>query len=314
MRLVTWVIGFIQILFFIWIRHPKAHLFIVSNPPIAPLLPLLCSNPFTLLIFDVYIERPQDYALLGKSSPWVMLWKKAYISVLKKARQVFTITDGMKESLEKYSKGSLVEVVPIWTDNDFLKPIDRSENPFIKKYGLENKFVVLYSGNIGASSGVESLVEAANFIKNEHIQFLIIGDGIKRKQIQKKIRDLNLTNCRILPRQEIDILPYSLASANLAVVSLANKSSKNSIPSKLFNYLSVGASILCIANKDSDLARFVCKENIGICLDHSDKQEIAYQIEALSNNKAKILIYETNSLKASKNYVRDNAKKFLIGI
>ena len=161
-----------------------------------------------------------------------------------------SLTEGMQQTILKYSGKKSAEIVPIWTDNEFLKPVPIEENPFIKEHHLENKFLILYSGNIGTSSGVEMLVNIAAEIISEKIQFVIIGEGIRKKSIEEKVRALGLTNCILLPWQETDILPFSLASANLSVVSLSAGTSKNAIPSKLYNYMSVGSPILGLADSD----------------------------------------------------------------
>ena len=310
-RLLTWTGAFFQMLILIWFHHRKAHLFIVSNPPMAPLLPLFCSNPYSLLIYDVYVEKPRDFALLGKYSPLVFLWEKAHKRIFKKASHIFTLTDGMRETLERHSGGKPVKVVPIWTDNEFLKPLAKSENPFVKQHGLEDKFVVLYSGNIGASSGVEHLVKAAAQVNYPKVQFLIIGEGIKKEIIKKKIQELNLTNCLLLPWQETKVLPYSLASADLAVVSLGGSAAKRSIPSKLYNYLSVGSPILCLADAASDLAKMITKEGLGKSFEPTQYEEIAAYIENLSKNGIEHKSLKEKSLKASLNYTKENAKKII---
>lgn len=310
-RLFSWLFGFIQILFLIWFRHPNDHLFIVSNPPISPLLPLFCRNSFSLLIYDVYIKKPVDFLPLKQKSPIAKLWKYLHIMTFKKAARIFTLTEGMKNTLDKYCSQKLVEVVPIWTDNDFLKPLEKSLNPFVVKHGLDKKFIVLYSGNLGATSGVEHLMEAAALVKNTGIQFVIIGEGIKKETIRKRIQELNLPNCLLLPWQETSELPYSLALADLAVVSLVSKSAKNAIPSKLFNYMSVGAPILCIADHYSDLASLVRIEDIGQSFEPGKNQQIADFILELYNNPDKLEHFRSKSLIVSKKFTKDNAKMFL---
>lgn len=313
-RLVSWFVALFQILFLIWFKYSGSHLFIVSNPPLAPLIPLACKNSYSLLIFDVYVEKPEEFPLLNPRSLVVKLWKKAHSKVFAGADNIFTLTEGMQDTIEKYLGGRKCEVIPLWTDNDFLKPMPPSNNRFITEKNLQNKFIVLYSGNIGVSSGVEYLIDAASIIDNEQIVFVIIGDGIRKKAIINKVKKLGLTNCLILPWQEPQILPYSLASANLAVVGLSSKSSKRAIPSKLYNYLSVGAPILCLANPDSDLGKFVFREEIGKCFNPSEVNEIVDYILQIYSNPTEAERLGINSLNASKIFTKNNVNKYLLAI
>lgn len=312
MRLISWSWGLLQILIKVWFRYGNSHLFIVSNPPFAPLIPLVCKNAYSLLIFDVYIEKPAEFPFIGKITFLVNLWKKAHKKVLVKAEKIFTLTEGMKRSLEKYSGGKPVNIVPIWTDNDFLKPMPPEKNPFISKHQLEGKFIVLYSGNMGASSGVEALIDVAALVKSDKIRFVLIGDGSRKETIVEKIKKAKLKNCLVLPWQDTNDLPFSLASANLAVVSLAIQSSKNAIPSKIYNYMSVGAPVLCLADLDSDLSELVRSQSLGQCFAPSLSEEIAGFIYHLANNPEECKKLADNSLLASKEYTVKNAEKFLV--
>lgn len=310
-RLITWFVAITQILFKVWFRYKKHYLFIVSNPPMAPLIPLLCRNSYSLLIYDIYIEKPEEFKFLNSNSLLVRLWKGCHSKVLKEADKLFTLTEGMSKKLEKYSSGKKCEVVPIWTDNDFLKPVKPELNPFILENHLEGKFIVLYSGNIGASSNLEYLLDVASIIDSQNIIFLIVGDGIGKNALIRKVREMGLRNILLLPWQDVDIFAYSLAAADLSVVTLGNKSSENAIPSKLYNYMSVGVPVLCLADTESDLSKFVIREKIGKCYCPAMKNEIADYILCLYNQPKEVKRLGNNSLSCSLNYTKENAKKFL---
>lgn len=311
MRSVTWAFGWFQILFLIWFRYGSRHLFIVSNPPLAPLIPLFCRNPYTLLFYDVYIEKPGELPFSRWIKPIVTLWVRAHERVLKRASHIYTLSDGMRRSLEKFSDGKTVKVVPVWSDNSFLKPVRPELNPFRQDHHLDNKFVVLYSGNLGASSGVEALIELAGKVDDPGIMFVIAGDGLRKEALTKRARELNLRNCLFLPWQNTATLPYSLAAANLAVVSLAGSASVRSIPSKLYNYMSVGAPILCIADAKSDLATTVSTYGVGRCFEADKLTEIAAYIRELSLHPAMCDELSKNSLSASESFTPVNALKFI---
>lgn len=311
-RLYSWFWGTLQILFKVWFKYRKNHLFIVSNPPIAPLIPMVCKNTFSLLIYDVYIEKPKEFPIIRRLSFLSSLWISAHKRILARAEKIYTLTEGMKNILEKYSEGKTVDIVPIWTDSEFLQPIPQDKNPFIKEHQLEGKFIVLYSGNIGTSSGVESLIQVASLVQDRKIKFVIIGNGARKSILKDKIQKLKLTNCMLLPWQDVKVLPNSLASANLAVVSLAASSSKSAIPSKLFNYMSVGAPILGFADLDSDLAKLIKSQLIGKCFSPGSSSEIAEYINYLANNSEECINLSSRSLMTAKDYTSQNAKLFLV--
>ena len=310
-RMFTWSVAFVQIWFLSIFRYRASRLLIVSNPPFAPLLPLFCPNRFSLLIFDVYPDALSEFGLLSNRSWLVRLWKIANRRVFDRADRIITITEGMKQVLQRYAGKNHIDVVPVWTDNTFLKPIPKNSNPFVKKHRLENKFVILYSGNLGYSHNVETIVDLAACIDDPSILFLLIGDGEKKQMIENTIRSMGLTNCLLLPFQPAAELPNSLSSADVAVVALGREASRLSIPSKTYNLMSVGVPLLCIAEQGSDLSMLVAKLNIGKSFSTDQLTEMKSFITDLAASTQKQQLYRANALKASFEFGPENAKKII---
>ncbi len=309
-RIFSWIWGFIQILFLVKFKYRKAELFIVTNPPFSTFLPLLCQNKFSLLVYDIYPDAFVQYGILNKKSKLIKYWENANKKIYPKAQNIYTLSNGMKNLLSNYVNEAKISVVPIWTDNTFLKPIPKHENEFILKNNLQNKFVVMYSGNLGFSHDVEIIPEIAKIITIPEIDFLIIGDGDKKSLIEQKIKDYQLTNCKLLPWQETKMLPFSLAAADLSIVTLGKEASLLSVPSKTFNIMSVGTPLLCIASQKSELAQLVKTNKVGKIFDANQLEEIKDFILQLFNNKNLLEQYKQNSLLTSKLFGPENANKF----
>jgi glycosyltransferase involved in cell wall biosynthesis len=309
-RIFTWTWGFLQILFLVKFKYKKAELFIVTNPPFASFLPLFCKNKFSILVYDIYPDAFVQYGILNRKSKFIKYWENANKKIYARAQHIYTLSNGMKNLLSNYVDETKISVVPIWTDNTFLKPIPKHENEFILKNNLQNKFVVMYSGNLGFSHDVEIIPEIAKIIAIPEIEFLIIGDGDKKSLIEKKIKDYQLTNCKLLPWQETQMLPFSLAAADLSIVTLGKEASLLSVPSKTFNIMSVGTPLLCIASQKSELAQLVNTNKVGKIFDANQKNEIKNFILELFNNKNNLQEYKNNSLLTSKLFGPENANKF----
>ena len=310
LRTFTWTAAFFQILVKVIIKYRNYELFIVSNPPFAVFLPLFVKNPFSLLIFDIYPDALYEMKYLKQNSGIVRFWQKANRSVFKKALKIYTITNSMKDMLMNYSDNSKIQIVPLWSDNDFFKPVNINDNYFIKKHNLNDSFVVMYSGNIGLSCEIDVIPDVASIITDPKIVFLIIGDGAKKEMLEKKVRDLKLRNLIMLPWQPTDDLPFVLSAASLSVISQGKNVSKISVPSKLYNFLSVGAPLLCITSPDSETGKLVNKYNCGKCFDPENVKGIADYITELANNEKLCRQMKINSLKASRDFSSINANSF----
>jgi glycosyltransferase involved in cell wall biosynthesis len=310
-RLGTWIIGFFQIGIKVLTKHRHDHLFIVSNPPFAPLMPALLKNSFQLLIYDIYPDALFERGYFRENSLLIKYWKKANRKVFNKAKGIFTISDSMKEVLQKYAGETKIQMIPIWTDNGFLKPIDPARNHFIRNHNLSGKFIVMYSGSIGLSGDVEVLITVANEIERDDILFLIIGEGSKKEKIREKVKSLKLENVILLPWQPVTEIPFSFSSADLAVISLGINDSKLAIPSKLYNFLSVGAPLLCISSRGSEIDNLATRYQCGRNFEPVEIKEIKEFILEIAANRDLHSLMRMKSLEASKYYTSANARQFL---
>ena len=106
-------------------------------------------------------------------------------------------------------------------------------------------------------------------------------------------------------------MPYSIGSANLSIVSIVDKSANNAIPSKMFNYLSVGSPVLGISPHESDLAELIRNENIGKNFETNESNKIADFIIDMWNDAAMSNNYSRQALKVSKKYTSAIANNFV---
>ena len=171
--------------------------------------------------------------------------------------------------------------------------------------------MVLYSGNIVLAREVDVLIDVASRKKNGKIMFLIIGEGAKKEPMVRRVRELGLTNVIMLPYQPVDELPFSFSSAKLAVVVLGKGETKLAVPSKLYNYLSVGAPLLCLSSPGSEVQRLVETYQCGKNFNLENLDGISSYITYLAENPAIHTHLKQNSLNASLDFGGINVRKFL---
>jgi len=140
---------------------------------------------------------------------------------------------------------------------------------------------------------------------------MLIGDGKKKPELQEMSRNYGLKNCTFLEWQPADMLQYTLASADLGVITLNDETARVSVPSKTYNLLAVGAPLLCIVPEESELATIVEKYQNGACFQPDQVDEIAAFIQELASDKEKKEELVNHSLAASRNYTYANAKLYV---
>lgn len=310
-RLFTWTWCSIQILFKLFFCYRGWEVVYYSNPPMACFCGLLMSNKFGIVEYDIYPNALKTIGINDSSFIYKM-WVKIKRKLYKKAERIYSLSEGMKEVLTQYGPADKIKVVSLWSASENFKPVAKQDNTFVKDNQLEDKFVVLYSGNIGYTHSVEVLFEVAKLMKDAtDILFLIIGEGKKKKELQENVASCGLQNVRFMPYVDFDVLPYSLASADLGVITLDENVSKVSVPSKTFNLIAVGAPLLAISNDDTEMYRLISKYQNGRCIPKTNIQGIADFILELKNNKSIKDKYSRNSILASKDFTYKNAELYL---
>lgn len=310
-RMLTWVWGSIQVFFKLLFKYRGWEVVYYTNPPMACFSALLLKNRFRIVEYDIYPDALKTIGL-GETSFIYKLWGRIKKRLYNKAERIYTLSEGMKEILTAYGPAEKIKVVPLWSASDDFKPVAKEENVFVKQNHLEGKFIVMYSGNIGYTHSVECVVEVAKKMQHEEdVLFLIIGEGKKKAELMEDVGRSQLKNVRFMPYQEFSMLPFSLASADLGVITLDENVSKVSVPSKTFNLLAVGAPLLAISNNDTEMYRLIEKYQNGRCIAKTKIDEIVEYIRQLKSDNNIRFLYSQHSLKASEDFTYKNAELFL---
>jgi len=305
----------IEALVRIWLlllfKYRHFEVFFISAPPMGYLLNIFLPHKFSMLIWDVY---PDALKILGikESHPVYRVWARMNKKSFVKAYKLFTISERMADLLEKYTPRDKIIVQPIWSIFQENRKTEKNNNLFIKRHGLQGKFIVQYSGNIGLTHKIEVMVELAEKMQtNNHILFLIIGRGPRKKVLQETVAVKKLDNCLFLPFQSDEMFPNSLSAADIGVVILDERTSRGSVPSKSYNLMSYGIPSLYIAAPDSELQAYADNYQHAACYTEKQLDLAANFILELSRSPEKYRAYSQNSLEASKHFRRDNADKIV---
>jgi glycosyltransferase involved in cell wall biosynthesis len=270
-RIRTWEQFTLAALWMLLRTDRQIPLFVVTNPPLMPLaawvLHKLQGRRFGLLEWDIYPQVLEAAGLVGSRHVLYRLWKSWHGRALRDADLVVTIGERMAGVLREMSgdPDREVAVLPNWVDTDRIRPTGKGENAFAGTQGLGDGLVVIYSGNLGTTHAIETIVRVAEELAGEEgILFLVVGDGAKRTLVEEAIEAGRVPNLRLLPRQPASVFPEVLASAQVGIVTLAQGYEGLSMPSKTYDLMAAGAAILGISNPPNDLAMTIERHGCGV--------------------------------------------------
>ncbi len=314
-RVATWLRFARQALRYVRTKGGHVELVLSTNPPL--LIPFLANLEevaqlrYHLIIYDLYPDALFNH-WSGRNG-WLSNWWSSHNRiVMRGASSLITIGDTMKEALAKYleepSDGK-VQMVPCWADYRDMKPASETKNPFEEEHGLLGKFVVLYSGNLGSTHDFDTLLLAARELRQHpNIQFVIIGDGVRKASIMRKLRQFSLANVTLLPFQDQQVLPYSFNVGDVGVVTQGEGAELFSVPSKTYYYMAAGSAILGIAGEGSELEQITERFHNGKIFRHGAWREVADFILQLYDQPQELQSFQRKSLEAATHFTPDNAK------
>lgn len=207
---------------------------------------------------------------------------------------------GNMEHVSRMTEGrARTVVIPNWVNTDEIYPGPK-ENEFSRKYNLADKFIVSFAGILGESQDLDIVLDAAKSL-NSHkdIIFIIVGDGRKKKEIEKRKRDENIDNLLLIPIQPKEKYPFILHSSDIGLVTLIKEVKSPVVPSKILNIMASGIPVVASLSLEGDASRIIRESESGFCVKPGDLDNFI---------KAIVKIYESDSLKRR---LGENGRRFV---
>ena len=208
--------------------------------------------------------------------------------IYRAADRITVITDSFAEAIAvRGIAREKVVVIPNFVDTTAVKPLPR-DNSFCRRHGLDNRFVIMYAGNIGYTHGAEMLVDAAEKLAGiPGLLFLVIGGGSKQTDLARLARERRLANMRFLPTQPPEFLPEMLAAADVFVLTSKPGVGKTSFPGRIYNFLLAARPIVASIDENSDLAKALHSGGAGIVTAPGNVEDFCQAITDLYQDSAR---------------------------
>ena len=179
-----------------------------------------------------------------------------------------------------------IAVVVNWCDDEKIDPQLHYNNPLRREWGLEGKFVVGYSGNLGRAHEYQTMLGAAEILRGRtDIVFLFIGGGHLSGPMKDAIEARGLAEKFLFrPYQPPHLLPQSLTIPDIHWLSLTPAMEGLIVPSKLYGILAAGRPTIAVTDRDGEVARTVLKSDCGLHALPGDSPALADAIAALADS------------------------------
>lgn len=267
-------------------RRDTVHLY-TTNPPFLGIIGALVSvvrrHRYVKLLHDAYPEMAVWVGTIKKGGIIERLWHAANRLIYRRAEHTIVLCESAKRLVvENYGLDpARVHVIYNWADANELRPKPKGESQFAKQHGLVEPFTVLYSGNLGLYYDFETLLGAAEMLRDENFRLVLVGAGGRRDWIREQIEKRGLKNTLLLPYQPFEKLPDSLTACDASFVTIAKGVEGISFPSKLYSSLAVGRPIIAISEERSELKQLVDEHDVGMWFKVGDAKGVAAGIRTM---------------------------------
>ncbi len=274
------------------------------SPPLtlgisAWLINLLKNIPWILRVEDLYPDAAIATGVI-KNKFLIKLLNALEKFLYTKASHISLISEEFRRII--ISKGGInpdkLSVTPVWADPEEMDRA-RAVSEIPEMNHLTEKFLILYSGNLGTTSNLTDLVNAADKLKtNENIKFLIVGEGVQKQNLERLVIQKGLSNVDFVTYQDRPTYWVLMNMADFGVVTINPDSASYSLPSKVFNIMAAQCPVLSVSPEGSEIAKLVKKHNCGVNVEPGKISELSKQITYFYENEGELKPLGVNGFRA----------------
>lgn len=231
-----------------------------------------------LHIQDFEIDAAFELGMLPHGGALQRVLTKVETRCMKMFERVSSITPNMvNRCLAKGVAPEKLYLLPNWVDAETIYPLPTA-SPYRETLGLQCKFVLLYSGNLGRKQGLEVLPKLAFRLRRQaDLHVVIAGDGAYRPELVKQAE--GLTNITFLPLQPVDRLNEFLNLADIHLLPQQAGAADLVMPSKLTGMMASGRPVIATAEQGTQLSAVL--NGRGITVKPGDLDSLVAAVEQL---------------------------------
>lgn len=291
-------------------------IYVISQPPIVGgylgrLTKLLRGGK---LIYNIQDFNPEQIEAVGYNKFQFINNIARWLDnrTIKKSDKVIVVGRDMAHTLTGRHKNfneDKLTIINNWIHEDQVRPCemtcDRECNKYIEKYNTSDKFTIMYSGNIGLYYDLENIIKViADFKNYKDLQFVFVGDGAQRKNLETYCKSNELSNVKFYDYVSKDEVQCSLNAADVHFVTNQKGIKGVSVPSKIYGVLAVGKAVLGVLEEESEAQMIIKDSKCGRSVEPQDYKGIKELIQWFYDNKEEARNMGTNG----RNYLDENLK------
>lgn len=282
------MLGFVYwhlVSFILALAEKRVDLILSPSPPltIGFLNVLLGKIKKAKVIYNVQEIYPdlliEEGGLKSKSVISFLRWIEKFVYNYSDA--VTTIDQIFYETLiSRFRDKSKLYIIPNFVDTEIYKPLPKENLELDKDLFPDAESVkVMYAGNIGHAQDWEPLIALADELKNDAIEFFVIGEGAMRDILIQEKESRRLNKLHIIPYQPRELMPSLLAYSDVQFIFMAPQTEGHGFPSKVYTIMACAKPLLVCSGENTPITNFLKNKNCAFLI---TEKELQFKVDKIA--------------------------------
>jgi len=283
------LLGFVYwhiVSFVIALFEKKVDLILSPSPPltIGLLNVIIAKLKGTKVIYNVQEIYPDLLIEEGglKSNVVISFLKWMERIVYNHSSAVTTIDRIFYETIvSRFKDKTKLHVIPNFVDTDIYKPIEKESLELDKDLFPDTKSIkIMYAGNIGHAQDWEPLIALADELKEDAVEFFVIGEGAMKDKLLQEKADRGLKKLHIIPYQPRELMPSLIAYSDLQFIFMAPQTEGHGFPSKVYTIMACAKPLVVCSGENTPIINFLNGKDCAFLV---TKKDLQFKVNSIAN-------------------------------
>lgn len=188
----------------------------------------------------------------------------------------------------RFKDKSKLHIIPNFVDTELYHKVEFKRLSGLRSssgeplFPMTDSIKLLYAGNIGHAQSWEPLIELADKTRELNVEYIVIGEGAKRKYVAEEIEKRHLEKLHLLPYQPRELMPAILSYSDLNFIFMSPKIDRDGFPSKVYTIMACEKPLLVVSGKDTPIVNFLEDKGCAKLVTNSSVEEMATWLRSIT--------------------------------
>lgn len=183
--------------------------------------------------------------------------------------------------VSRFKDRTKLHVIPNFVDTDIYKPLEKETLELNKDLFPDTESLkIMYAGNIGHAQDWEPLIALADELKDDEVEFFVIGEGAMKDKLLQEKAERGLKKLHIIPYQPRELMPSLIAYSDLQFIFMASQTEGHGFPSKVYTIMACAKPLVVCSGENTPIINFLNDKDCALLV---TKKDIDIKVNIIAN-------------------------------